>query len=105
MEWYHYGIAVVFVLMVISPVWFFSKVESILFDEPAEPELHVHFINPNQVIQPEESMDLLSRDEKVLENLNKMIKTSRKKHVKQMWIIKKAEFERKLRWQRTNHVS
>ena len=105
MEWYHYGIAVVFVLMVISPVWFFSKVESILFDEPVEPELHVHFINPNQVIKTEESMDLLSRDEKVLHNLNLMIKNSKKKHVKQMWKIKKAEFERTLRWQRTNHVS
>jgi len=104
MEWYHYGIAVVFVLMVISPVWFFRKVEKVLFDAP-EPELHVQFINPNQVIQPEESMDLLSRDEKILENLNKMIKTSRKKHVKQMWKIKKAEFERKLHWQRTSHVS
>lgn len=104
MEWHHYGIAVVFVLMVISPVWFFSKVEKVLFDTP-DPELHVQFINPNLAIQPEESMDILIHDEKVLENLNKMIKTSKKKHVKQMWKIKKVEFERVLRWQRTNNVS
>ena len=103
MEWYHYGIAVVFILMIVSPVWFFSKVEKMLFDTP-EPELHVDFINPNQVLKPEESMESLNRDEKVLENLNRMIKASKKKQVKQMWKIKKAEFERQLIWRRTNHV-
>ena len=104
MEWYHYGIAVVFILMIVSPVWFFSKVEKMLFDTP-EPELHVDFINPTRVLKPEESMESLNRDEKVLENLNRMIKTSKKKQVKQMWKIKKAEFERMLRWQRMNNVS
>ena len=107
MEWYHYGIAVVFILMVVSPVWFFSKVEKVLFDTP-EPELHVDFINPNQVLNPEEQMEFLDRDEKVLKNLNLMIKTSKKKQVKQMWKIKKAEFERQMKWKqhlnRANHV-
>jgi hypothetical protein len=54
-------------------------------------------------------VDTLNRDEKVLDNLNRMIKTSKKKHVKQMWKIKKAEFERELRWRQHsvwyNHVS
>ena len=104
MEWYHYGVAVVFILMTISPVWFFNKVEKVLFDGPEKPELHVDFINPTRVLKPEESMESLNRDEKVLHNLNLMIKTSKKKQVKQMWKIKKAEFERQLRWRRMDHA-
>jgi hypothetical protein len=108
MEWYHYGVAVIFVILIVSPVWFFSQVEKVLFETP-DPYLHVNFINPNQIIKQEDVVETLNRDEKVLDNLNRMIKTSKKKHVKQMWKIKKAEFERELRWRQhmewSNHVS
>ena len=102
MQWYHYVTIMLLLFMVVSPIWFFNKVEKILFDAPDEPHRYVEFYNPSQVIPQEESMDMLSRDEKVLENLNMMIKNSKKKDVKNLWKIKKAEFMRELSWKRNN---
>jgi hypothetical protein len=106
MLWYHYLIAVIFIAMIASPVWFFGKVGKILFDEKEPHEPFVQHINPNSIIPYSESVEMIHADDKVLKNLDKMIQTSEKKHVKQLWEIKKAEFERQLRWKATvrNHV-
>jgi hypothetical protein len=98
MEWYHYGVAAIFSLMIISPVWFFSKLENFLFDTPEEPDLYVNFINPRQVIIPEEPMDFIVNDEKVLNNLKKMVEKAETDEARHLWSIKKSEFEREMRW-------
>jgi len=108
MEWYHYLIIVTFILMVASPAWFFSKVEKFIFNAHAEPHLYVQHISNDNIIARSENMESILRDEKVLHNLNLMIKNTKKRDVKQMWKIKKLEFERQLRWKkdlmRANHV-
>lgn len=40
----------------------------------------------------------VERDESVLKNLAKMVEQTTNPHVKQMWNIKKMQFERQLRW-------
>lgn len=99
--WYHYFILMMFIAMIVSPVWFFGKVSKLLFDEAEPHEPVVQHINIKTIIPNEDSVELIHADEKVLQNLDKMIRTSRKKHVKQLWKIKKAEFERQLRWKAT----
>lgn len=101
MQWYHYVSIVIFILMIASPVWFFGKVGKILFDEAEPHEPVITYINPNSILPFEEEADMIQRDIKVLDNLNRMIKTSKKKHVKQLWMVKKAEFQRELRWKST----
>ena len=106
MQWYHYVIIVTFLFMVFSPVWFFGKVSKFLFDEAEPHEMVVQHININTILPKEDTVDMIHADDKVLQNLDKMVKMSKKKHVKQMWKVKKAEFERQLRWNATvrNHV-
>ena len=100
--WYHYVTFVTFLLMVVSPVWFFGKVSKFLFDEAEPHEMVVKYVNEAAILpKHEDEMAMLDADEKVLQNLDKMIKMSKKKHVKQMWKIKKNEFERQLRWKAT----
>lgn len=101
MEWYHYTSIVILIFMVASPAWFFNKIEKLMFDGPDEPHLHIQHINPTHIIPNGESMEDIVRDEKVLANLNKMIRVSKKKHVKNLWKLKKVEFERQMRWKRT----
>jgi hypothetical protein len=83
--------------MVASPLWFFSKVEQILFSDE-DNDTVVKFVPPDTIIQ-EENMETLDREIQVLNNLNKMI-ASTNGSIKQMWTIKKLEFERELRWRR-----
>ena len=96
-----------FLAMIVSPVWFFGKVSKILFDEAEPHEMVVQYVHPNAIIPKSEAVEMIHADEKVLQNLDKMVKMSKKKHVKQMWKIKKGEFERQLRWKsavRSTHV-
>lgn len=101
MMWYHYLILVMFIAMVVSPVWFFGKVSKVLFDEAEPHEMVVQYVHPDSIIPNVEAVEMIDADMKVLQNLDKMIKTSKKKHVKQLWKVKKAEFERQLRWNAT----
>ena len=101
MFWYHYLIMVMFLAMIVSPVWFFGKVSKILFDEAEPHEMVVQYVHPDAIIPNAEAVEMIHADEKVLKNLDKMIKMSKKKHVKQMWKVKKSEFERQLRWKAT----
>jgi len=101
MEWYHYVILIMFLVMVFSPVWFFGKVSKFLFDEAEPHEPVVQYVSPGNIIPNEETVKMIDADAKVLQNLDKMVKMSKKKHVKQMWKVKKSEFERKLRWNAT----
>lgn len=101
MQWYHYATLVTLLVMVFSPVWFFGKVGKVLFDEAEPHEPVVQYIHPDAIIPNKETVEMIDADAKVLQNLDKMVKMSRKKHVKQMWKVKKAEFERKLRWNAT----
>lgn len=93
----------------LSPIWFFGKVEKFLFQAPdsEETQHYVTFITPDCILPSEDTMEQVSRDAHVLNNLNHMIRISKKKDVKNMWKIKKMEFERKMRWEnsiRRSHV-
>lgn len=99
--WYHYVTFVTFLLMVVSPVWFFGKVSKFLFDDAEPHEPVVQYIHPDAIIPNEEAVEMIDADIKVLQNLDKMVKMSKKKHVKQMWKVKKLEFERELQWKST----
>jgi len=101
MMWYHYLILVMFMAMIVSPVWFFGKVSKVLFDEVEPHEPVVQYVHPDAIIPNEEAVEMIDADQKVLQNLDKMVKMSKKKHVKQMWKVKKSEFERQLRWKAT----
>jgi len=101
MYWYHYLILMMFITMIVSPVWFFGKVSKMLFDEADPHEPVVQHINIKTILPNEEPVELMHADERVLQNLDKMIKASRNKHVKQLWKIKKAEFARQMSWRVT----
>lgn len=98
MAWYHYMSIIMLLLMVVSPAWFFGKVGKILFEEHEPHDPVVQHINPKSVLPFHEDETVIHQDEKILHNLNMMVKKSKKKHVKQLWKIKKLEFERQLRW-------
>jgi hypothetical protein len=101
MIWYQYVLIILFFIMLVSPIWFFGKVEKFLFQQPDSEEVHqyVFFVNPEGILSHEEPVEQINRDAHILSNLNHMIKTSKKKEVKNMWKIKKLEFERKMRWE------
>ena len=101
MMWYHYLIVVMFIAMIASPVWFFGKVSKVLFDEAEPHEPVVQYVHPDAIIPNEEAVEMIDADMRVLQNLDKMVNVSKKKHVKQLWEVKKAEFERQLRWKAT----
>lgn len=101
MQWYHYGSIVILILMIVSPVWFFGKVAKILFDEAEPHEPVIQHINPDSILPIEEDIEMIHQDDKILQNLNMMIKQAKKKEVRQLWKVKKAEFERELRWKST----
>lgn len=98
MAWYHYATIIILLFMVVSPAWFFGKVGKILFEEHEPHDPVVQHINPTTVLPFHEDETVIHQDEKILHNLNMMIKMSKKKQVKQLWKVKKAEFERQLRW-------
>ena len=103
MIWYSYLMLLIFGVMVISPAWFFRKVERFLFDDPNKDDYLVveNYISPSNVtLRYREEEVALLRDEKILNNLNMMVKTSRKREVKNMWKIKRAEFLREMHWKR-----
>ncbi len=109
MIWYQYALIILFFIMMMSPIWFFGKLNKFLFQEPDSEEIHQHvfFVTPQNILPAEESMEKLNYDTHVLDNLNHMIRTSKKKVVKNMWKMKKLEFERKIQWEsalRRNNV-
>lgn len=101
MLWYHYATIIILLFMVVSPAWFFGKVTKILFEEPEPHESVVQYIIPGTIIPHEEDIVVIHQDDKVIQNLNMMIKNAKKKEVKRLWRMKKLEFERQLRWKST----
>lgn len=95
-NWYLYMIHVIFLVMIVSPVWFFGKISKFLFDEAEPHDMMVHHITNTFTTQ--DTIAMMNADEKVLQNLNDMVNMSQNKQVKQLWEVKKAEFERHLRW-------
>ena len=85
--------------MMLTPSKFFKKVDEVILEEPVTEEMPV-FTGYRIIINNGDSVESLVRDEHILSNMKKMVKQSRKKHVKQMWKIKLAEFERELRFKR-----
>ena len=43
----------------------------------------------------------VERDEKILQNLKAMVKNTRKRKAKKMWMLKLGEYQRKLKWMTT----
>ena len=96
MKWYHGIIFLTFMLMLFSPVWFFRKLDRALNGENLK-ETALDFeisVRPHLVVRDDYEME---RDLNILNNLNRMIESAPTSS-RNIWIIKKAEFERQLRW-------
>jgi len=101
MDFYGWGVVIIFIAMIVSPVWFFDKVEQYLLDEEPmqlidQTIFHVHPQNtvPNISLPKNLETDLLR-----LERLDRIIKSSKKRSVKKLWKFKKAQLERNIKWQ------
>lgn len=100
MLWYHYLIAVLFVTIIISPVWAFQQIEKYLFQNDVEfQNQHVVYnVHPQNVINPSLENYYHDKDVLVLARFDKVIKNSKKRDVKKLWKIKKLEYMRQIRW-------
>lgn len=93
-----------FMYMVLSPSKFFKKLDEVVLKEP-DPETHVLYPTPTQTFANGDSMEEIERDEKVMNNIIMMVENAPNSHVKQLWEVKKAEFERQLRWKRNTYYN
>lgn len=101
-EWYHYPTLMAFMYMMLSPSKFFKKVDEVVLQEEDSDDT-VDYPEIPETIAKGDSMEEIERDEKVYNNINKMIATAPNPHIKQIWEVKKAEFERQLRWKRNTY--
>lgn len=85
--------------MMLSPTKFFKRVDQLVFREPDEENCITRNFY-TETFAKEDSMEEIDRDEKILNNLTKMMESSTNMDAKQMWMVKKCEFERTLRWKR-----
>lgn len=99
MFWYHYLIMVMFLAMVVSPVWFFNKIEHLLSDEDEMTVHSVGYLNPTTTMLPEDTEDDIVHEEHVVANLSRMVQNAPNDTVRQLWFLKQKEYERQLRWQ------
>ena len=72
MHWYNYVVFVIFLIMLVSPAWFFQKLEKILHedytgDDAMTVDAHV---SSHNIIPQFDTEQSLSRDEKILNNLS-----------------------------------
>lgn len=100
-EWYHWPTLMIFGYMVLSPVRFFKTVDEVVLQEPDEADT-LYITDDATPFSNGDSMEQIQRDEKILNNLNRMVQMAASSDAKKMWEIKKAEFERQLRWKRYN---
>ena len=100
MEWYNYALIAIFLYIVFSPVWFFKQVEKfILRNDIDEQQKYLDQpIDPMHIIHEPLLDEYIDHDMKAIENFNRIIKNSKKRHVKQLWRIKKAEYIRGMQW-------
>ena len=99
MEWYNYVTLAIFLYIVFSPVWFFKQVEKFILNNDAEEsQLYITgYVHPMNIMSRDID-DTLEQDERILNNFNRIIKSSKKRDVKKLWKIKKAEHLRNMRW-------
>lgn len=99
MIWYNYILMALFLYIVFSPVWFFNQVEKIILNNDVEEsQLYIEgYVHPMNILDRDID-DSFDQDERILNNFDRMIKTSKKRDVKKLWKIKKAEHLRNMRW-------
>lgn len=94
----------VFFALVASPTWFFKNLLEILNLKNDDYDVDSPFlngvINPAAIIPIYESLEMIEQSEKILNNLNAMVKNAKNRRVKQLWKVKRAEYMRILRWNR-----
>ena len=95
--WYQLPTAVAFTYMVLSPAKFFKQVDTYVLKE-SETEDDTEYTT--EIMCQGETMEDILRDERVLNNITMMISNAKNSNVKQLWEVKKAEFERAMRWKR-----
>jgi GR25 family glycosyltransferase involved in LPS biosynthesis len=103
-QWYHVPTVMTFLFMVLSPSKFFKKFDTIFFDEFVDEDDVVGF-SKTEIIAKGDTMQEIERDEQVLNNLKRMVDTATTPEAKQLWSVKKAEFERQLRWKRHTYYN
>lgn len=90
--------------LVVSPTWFFKNLLEMLNLKNDDYDVDSPFldgvINPAAIILTYESLEMIEQSEKILNNLNTMVKNAKNRRVKQLWKVKRAEYMRILRWNR-----
>ena len=108
MEFGQFLAILIFLTMIASPAWFFSKLIGMIGrknDEyDVDSQMLYGFINPVTIVPPYESMEMIEQSEKILNNLNNMVKNAKNRRVKLLWKIKQAEYMRILRWNRVSNL-
>lgn len=97
----------IFVTMIASPAWFFTKLVGMFGrenDYDVDSQMLNGFINPVTIVTTYETMEMIEQSEKILNNLNNMVKNAKNRRVKQLWKIKQAEYMRILRWNRVSNL-
>ena len=102
LPWWNYPIIVIFGAMIFSPAWFFKKLEHILLKEEPDEKMNqsIDFLNPTLMVLNTASDSQLEKEELALQKFDKMIKSTRKRRVKNLWKLKKAEYLRHLKWKK-----
>lgn len=101
-DWYHIPTLLTFSYMMLSPSKFFKKIDEVVLQEPESEEEILYNID---TFYNGDSVEEIERDEKVLQNIVKMISKAPNPEIKQIWEIKKSEFERQLRWKRHTYYN
>ena len=85
MDWYNYVFIALFLYIIISPVWFFNQVEKfILNNDVEESQLYIEgYVHPMNIMSRDID-DTFEQDERILNNFDRIIKSSRKRDVKKL---------------------
>jgi hypothetical protein len=95
--WYTYLALIIFIFMVVSPVWFFRKLDEILFSDNRT-EMTVEFINPLAVVKNTAPEIKLEREVQVLDRFGAAIASTTNPEMARIWKNHRNKYINNLRW-------
>lgn len=101
--WFSYIALVLFIVVIISPAWAFAKVDRVLDDAKLE-GLDALRIHPASRVIDVGNYRVLDREEHVLANLAKMVETNSTPAMRQIWVKKRDQYIKEIRWRKLQEV-
>lgn len=101
-EWWSYAALLLFVVVVISPAWAFSKVDRAL--DGADISTESILTHPASQILVVGTDEQLTREAHVLQTLTKMIECAPNDVMRRIWSKKREEYFKELRWKKLVEV-